>query len=37
MIHKLRILGTGAGFFMAATLAAAGLSPASAQKSVEDF
>ena len=37
MIDKLRIWGTGAGIFMAAMLAAAGLNPALAQKSVEDF
>ncbi|HET7681666.1 MAG TPA: hypothetical protein VFK79_16200 [Xanthobacteraceae bacterium] len=37
MIHKLRILGTGAGVFMAAMLVTAGLNPASAQKSVADF
>jgi len=37
MIDKLRIWGAGAGVFMAATLAAAGLGPALAQKSVEDF
>jgi tripartite-type tricarboxylate transporter receptor subunit TctC len=37
MIDKLRILGAGAAFFMAAMLVAAGLNPALAQKSVEDF
>ena len=37
MIQKLRILGVGAGLFTAAMLVAAGLNPASAQKSVEDF
>ena len=37
MIDKLRILGAGAGVFMAAMLAAAGLDPALAQKSVEDI
>jgi tripartite-type tricarboxylate transporter receptor subunit TctC len=37
MIDKLRNWGTGAGLLMAAMLAAAGLSPALAQKSVEDF
>jgi tripartite-type tricarboxylate transporter receptor subunit TctC len=36
MIHKLRIWGAGAGFFMAAMLGA-GVNPALAQKSVEDF
>ena len=37
MIHKLRILGTRAGTFMAAMLVAAAFGSASAQKSVEDF
>ena len=32
MTDKLRIWGLGAGFFMAAMLAAGGLSPALAQK-----
>src|SRR6476620_12428101 len=37
MADKLRNLGLGAGFVMAAMLIAAGITPASAQKSVEDF
>ncbi len=37
MIDKLRVLGSGTGLFMAAMLVVAGSSPATAQKSVEDF
>jgi tripartite-type tricarboxylate transporter receptor subunit TctC len=37
MIDKLRVLASGTGFFMAAMLVIAGGSPATAQKSVEDF